>query len=114
MLDKFNDLIPIPREDKSSPAQYYKLPGAKGLIGLINPISSQFCNNCNRLRLTADGKIKPCLHSDQEIDIKKIIKTGGNLDQIIQKAIWVKPQEHQLNNGGKALEGHDENRRIGG
>lgn len=99
VLDRFKDLIPIPREDKSSPAEYYRLPGAKGMVGLINPISHQFCSNCNRLRLTADGKIKPCLHSNQEIDVREAIKSGGNLEEIIIKAIWSKPQEHHLNSG---------------
>lgn len=99
VLDRFKDLIPIPREDKSSPAKYYKLPGAKGMIGLINPISHQFCSNCNRLRLTADGKIKPCLHSNQEIDVKESLKSGENLKETIIKAILAKPQEHHLNDG---------------
>lgn len=99
ILDKFKDLMPVQKEDKSSPAEYYRLPGAKGMIGLINPISHQFCNNCNRLRLTADGKIKPCLHSNQEIDVREAIKTGGNLKETIINAILAKPQEHHLNDG---------------
>lgn len=99
VLEKFKNLQPVPREDKSSPAQYYRLPNAKGMIGLINPISHQFCCNCNRLRLTADGKIKPCLHSNQEIDIKEAIKSGESLEKTIIKAIWAKPSEHHLNDG---------------
>lgn len=99
VLDKFKELQPVSREDKSSPAQYYKLPGAKGMIGLINPISHQFCSNCNRIRFTADGKIKPCLHSNQEIDVKEALKSGENLKETIIKAILEKPQEHHLNDG---------------
>ena len=99
VLDKFKELKPVPREDKSSPAEYYKIPGAKGMVGLINPISHRFCSNCNRIRLTADGKIKPCLHSNQEIDIKGAIKSGGNLKEVIMNAIMSKPEEHHLNEG---------------
>ena len=51
-------------------AQLYRLPGAKGNIGLISPVSHQFCSQCSRIRLTADGKIKPCLHSNAEYNIK--------------------------------------------
>ncbi|MCK9216922.1 MAG: GTP 3',8-cyclase MoaA [Firmicutes bacterium] len=99
VLDKFKELKPVPRADKSSPAEYYKLPGAKGLVGLINPISHHFCGNCNRIRLTADGKIKPCLNSNQEIDIKKVIKSGGDLEETIRIAIQQKPLRHYLNEG---------------
>jgi len=99
VLDKFKDLQPVPQMDKSSPAEYYRLPGAKGLVGLINPISHRFCSNCNRLRLTADGKIKPCLNSNQEIDIKKVLKSGGDLEKTIQIAIQQKPLRHYLNEG---------------
>ncbi len=99
VLDKFASLKPIPREDKSSPAEYYKLPGARGTVGLINPISHQFCGNCNRIRLTADGKIKPCLHSDRELDVKEALRSGEDITKIIESSIWVKPKMHHLNEG---------------
>ena len=99
VLKRFPELAPVPREDKSSPAEYYKLPRAKGLVGLINPISHKFCSNCNRIRLTADGKIKPCLHSDQEIDVKEALENGQDLKGIIKEAIKAKPQAHHLHDG---------------
>ncbi len=99
VLDKFKNLEAVPRKDKSSPAEYYKLPGAKGLVGLINPISHHFCANCNRIRLTADGKIKPCLNSDLEIDVKDALKNEEDLIKVIKNAIWLKPQKHHLNEG---------------
>jgi cyclic pyranopterin phosphate synthase len=89
--------------DKSSPAKYYRLPGAKGRVGLINPISHAFCGNCNRIRLTADGKLKPCLHSDMEIDIRKVLRDEKNTDkfhamqQAVVEAIQAKPRNHTLN-----------------
>ncbi len=73
-------------------ARLYRLPGAQGNIGLISPVSSHFCGSCNRLRLTADGKLKPCLHSDQEYSIK-----GLGLEEMqreFRRAILSKPACH--------------------
>lgn len=97
VLDKNPDLIPVASKDKSAPARHYKLPGAKGRVGLINPISSHFCSSCNRIRLTADGKIKPCLHSNEEIDIRSTLRQDGDILPIITKAIKVKPKQHHMN-----------------
>lgn len=97
VLHKNPNLKSVVSKDKSAPAKYYKLEGAKGRIGLINPISSHFCSNCNRLRLTADGKIKPCLHSNEEIDIRTTLRDKGDILSVISKAISVKPKEHHLN-----------------
>jgi GTP 3',8-cyclase len=97
ILNRVKELQPIQSNDPSSPAKYYKLPGARGKVGLINPISHTFCGNCNRIRLTADGKLKPCLHSEAEIDIKEVLKKGDSLQEIIKQAILQKPIEHNLN-----------------
>ena len=97
VLDKNPSLMPVVSSDKSAPAKYYKLDGAKGKIGLINPISSHFCSNCNRLRLTADGKIKPCLHSNEEIDIRTTLRENKDLLSVISKAVKIKPKEHHIN-----------------
>jgi cyclic pyranopterin phosphate synthase len=103
VLERFKELEPVEAADKSSPAAYYKLPGAKGRIGLINPISHKFCDNCNRLRLTADGKLKPCLHSNMEIDVKGILRDEqledkyAALQEAVRSAIKVKPKHHTLN-----------------
>lgn len=97
ILNRVKYLQPIQSNDPSSPAKYYKLPGARGKVGLINPISHAFCASCNRIRLTSDGKLKPCLHSEAEIDIKEILKKGESLQDIIRQAILQKPIEHNLN-----------------
>ena len=97
ILNRVKELQPIQSNDPSSPAKYYKLPEAKGKVGLINPISHAFCGNCNRIRLTADGKLKPCLHSEEEIDIKEVLKKGESLHHIFKQAILQKPIEHNLN-----------------
>ena len=73
-------------------ARLYRLPGAMGRIGLISPVSSHFCGSCNRIRLTADGKLKPCLHSNQEYPIK-----GLDYDGVLRQmraAILAKPACH--------------------
>lgn len=97
VLKKYPNLIPMVNKDKSAPAQHYRLPGAKGRVGLINPISSHFCSSCNRIRLTADGKIKPCLHSNDEVDIKTVLREKGDILPIITKAVRMKPKEHHMN-----------------
>lgn len=75
-----------------SVAKLYRLPGARGNIGLISPLSDHFCFSCNRLRLTADGHIKPCLHSRLEYPIKGLDYQG--MVEMFKKAILSKPQKH--------------------
>lgn len=97
VLRQVPELVPISSDDPSSPARYYQLPGALGRVGLINPISHAFCGSCNRIRLTADGKLKPCLHTEAEIDIKKALADERNLLHLIREAILEKPVQHNLN-----------------
>lgn len=83
----------------AGPARYYRLPGAKGTIGFITPISEHFCGECNRLRLTADGQLRLCLLSDQEIDLRTPLRQGASVEQIsalLLEAIARKPQRHHL------------------
>lgn len=97
ILNKVQELQPVQSDDISSPAKYYQLPGAKGRVGLINPISHAFCGNCNRIRLTADGKLKPCLHTETELDIKELVRRNESLTDVIREAILHKPVQHNLN-----------------
>ena len=73
-------------------AKLYRLPGAKGNIGLISPVSAHFCGDCNRIRLTADGKLKPCLHSADEYSLKGLDFAG--MKAVLEEAIWNKPAWH--------------------
>lgn len=73
-------------------ARLYRLPGAQGNIGLISPISAHFCGACDRIRLTADGKLKPCLHSAAEYSIKGL--TREEMEERMRAAILAKPQWH--------------------
>jgi len=84
------------------PAKYFRLPGARGTIGFISPVSEHFCRACNRLRLTADGKLRPCLFSDEEIDLREPLRRGATADDIkrlIQEAASRKPEGHKLRAG---------------
>lgn len=96
ILENQAELFPVVGKDKSSPAKYYKLPDSKGNVGLINPISCSFCKNCNRIRLTSDGKLKLCLHSDLEIDVIGVLRSGQDIKKIIKEAVANKPEEHKL------------------
>ena len=98
VLRRIPELLAIDRDDPSSPATYYRLPDGKGKVGLINPISCKFCTNCNRVRLTATGKLKLCLHSNREIDLKSVLREGGDLREAIREAILTKEEEHHLEN----------------
>ncbi len=73
-------------------AQLYQLPGAMGRVGLIRPVNAHFCGSCNRIRLTADGKIKPCLHSAEEYNIKGLDFTG--MRSVMEQAIQRKTEWH--------------------
>lgn len=91
---KIGKLIPV-RMKKSGPAEYFTFEGAKGVIGFISPITSHICVRCNRLRLTADGKLRPCLFSDKEVDLKKVLREGASqkkISEIIIKTIHLKPK----------------------
>jgi len=89
----------LSRSDKSSPAVDYHVEGYKGYIGLIAPLSGKFCDFCNRIRLTADGHLLPCLHSNIEIDIRTPMRSGASDDElkrILRKAMLAKPKGHTL------------------
>ena len=90
VLEKLPEAVPVPQD--GGVAKLYRLPGAKGNIGLISPISAHFCGECNRLRLTADGKLKPCLHAADEYSIKGLDFDG--IKAVFEKAIWNKPAWH--------------------
>ena len=90
VTEKLPELEPFPAD--GGVAKLYRLPGAQGNIGLISPISAHFCAACNRIRITADGKIKPCLHSSEEISLKGL--SLEEMRQAIRTAILKKPQWH--------------------
>lgn len=90
VLDKLPELVPAKAD--GGVAKLFRLPGAQGNIGLISPVSAHFCKECSRIRLTADGKIKPCLHSNAEYPIKGL--GFEKMAEQFEKAILNKPQWH--------------------
>ena len=101
-LNSLGELKPCLPITGNGPAKYSRFPQAGGTIGFITPVSQHFCFNCNRLRLTAEGKLRPCLLSDQEIDLRQPLRSGASaekLKQVITEAIRTKPKEHQLSRG---------------
>jgi cyclic pyranopterin phosphate synthase len=105
ILTSFQPLIPSAtagphHSHHHGPAQMFEFEGALGKIGLISPLSNHFCSNCNRIRLTADGKVRNCLFSDQEIDIREALRSGKNdeeLKALLIRGIKNKPAGHNLN-----------------
>jgi cyclic pyranopterin phosphate synthase len=92
-------LEPAKMSAGSGPARYYRLPAASGTLGFITPISEHFCYQCNRLRLTADGQLRPCLLSDDEIDLRTPLRQGANVEHIkdlLMRGIESKPMNHHL------------------
>ena len=79
---------------QSGVSEVYRLPNGKGSVGLIRPMSHAFCGSCNRIRVTADGKLKPCLHSRQEYNLRGL--SGADLEAAIRRAVEKKPSAHHL------------------
>ncbi len=108
---------------ETGPAEYYQFPGFCGRIGFISPISHKFCNKCNRVRLTCEGRLKLCLHYDRGLELKPLLR-GGALDEEIRErilaAVREKPSEHHFREkaAGEELPGGVEEHRkmvqIGG
>lgn len=101
-LRRMGDLVPVAAEDCDGPAQRFRFLGAQGEIGLIGSMSAHFCGTCNRLRLTAAGCLRPCLLSDDQIDIKTPMRQGASdsqLEALFIQAVASKRGEHRLTFG---------------
>jgi cyclic pyranopterin phosphate synthase len=89
-------LEPAKTPTGNGPARTFRIPGALGTVGFISPLGEHFCQNCNRLRLTSDGYLRPCLLLDGEINLREALRTGAPLSPLIQHAVEAKPQGHEL------------------
>ncbi len=97
-VSKIGTLIPL-KIRRFGPARYFRFEGAPGVIGFISPITHHFCSSCNRLRLTSDGKLRPCLFSETEIDLKSAIRCGASdneIERLLRLSIEIKPKGHSL------------------
>ncbi len=100
VLDRVPELVPAGTDGVS---RLYRIPGAAGTVGLIEPMSHAFCAECSRIRITADGKLKPCLHADTEIALRGL--HGEALLDAIRQGIARKPERHALTRDGQSHAG---------
>lgn len=101
--------LTLAEERGNGPAEYFRLPGFQGLIGFISPRTQPFCSRCNRIRVTPDGLVKPCLQYGAVLDLKPLLRSGADaaaLSRALAGAIYQKPRAHQFDapQTGAALE----------
>ncbi|WP_312561015.1 GTP 3',8-cyclase MoaA [Anaerospora sp.] len=104
----------VPQLGVSCPAKIYHVPESRGSIGFITPVSQHFCSSCNRIRLTPDGYLKPCLLSNEEYSLRERLRSGASDQQLlaqIKQVVWNKPQQQYFLKGQKGDRGMS---RIGG
>lgn len=119
VIEKDRPLTPV-KVRRHGPSRYFRLEGAKGVIGFISALTHHFCGDCNRLRLTSDGKLRPCLFSETEIDLRSPLRSGTpdtEIERLLRLAIDVKPEGHGIQSQGPFTRAREEKRpmtRIGG
>jgi len=89
----------------NGPARYYRFPGAPGTVGVITPMSHNFCDQCNRMRLTARGELRPCLFGDLQTDLRGPLRRGEPIEPLIAGTLRIKPERHLLQLGSSAGSG---------
>jgi GTP 3',8-cyclase len=102
MIDRVHPLEELPREPHAT-ARVYRFKDGQGEIGFINPVSEPFCADCNRIRLTAEGKLRTCLFSLHETDLREPLRSGASdveLEQILRDAVWRKELKHHVGEPG--------------
>jgi len=85
--------------DGNGPAVYYRFPDAPGTVGVITPMSHNYCERCNRMRLTADGHLRPCLFGDVQTNLRDPLRRGEPLEPLIRHTLSIKPERHWLVQG---------------
>lgn len=99
LIREIDELVPVPGPDGNGPADYFQLPGAMGTIGVITPMSHNFCDRCNRFRLTADGQLRPCLFGDLQTNLRDPLRAGSDILPLIEETLRTKPERHLLVQG---------------
>jgi len=102
MLDRIRGLgtlEPVNGPKGNGPATYFRLPRARGTIGVITPMSHNYCERCNRMRLTADGQLRPCLFGSIQTDLRAPLRRGAALEPHIRQTLSIKPERHHLVQG---------------
>ncbi len=96
-------LEPAKKPTGNGPAKYYRVPGAPGTVGFISALSNHFCGSCNRLRLTSEGRLRPCLQSPEEVDLKQLLRTDAADEELLEAmcmAVRIKPEGHDMQSSG--------------
>ena len=102
LISRIHPLEPLEREP-SATARVFRFADGQGRIGFINPVSEPFCSDCNRIRLTADGRLRTCLFSHRETDLRALMREGASdaeLEQAIRDAVWRKELKHRIGEAG--------------
>jgi cyclic pyranopterin phosphate synthase len=98
IIETISPLSPV-RVRKNGPSKYFRLSGAKGVVGFISALTHHFCGDCNRLRLTSDGRLRPCLFSETEIDLLFPLRSGvsdSEIERLLRLSIQIKPEGHTV------------------
>jgi GTP 3',8-cyclase len=98
-LRRIGDLEPVRGPDGNGPAAYFSFAGAAGTVGVITPMSHNYCDRCNRMRLTANGRLRPCLFGDIENDLRTALRAGDDITPLIRETLRIKPERHHLVQG---------------
>jgi cyclic pyranopterin phosphate synthase len=97
IIARLGNLVPTQGPERGNgPAAYYRLPGARGTIGVITPMTHTYCAACNRVRLTADGRLRTCLFGDHEVNLRDPLRRGESLVPYVLQALADKPEAHGL------------------
>jgi cyclic pyranopterin phosphate synthase len=99
------ELRPVTGPAGNGPATYFRFDGAAGTVGVITPMSHNYCDRCNRMRLTADGRLRPCLFGDIETDLRTPLRAGEPLEPLVRHTLRIKPERHHLIQGSVAGSG---------
>ncbi|MBV8073987.1 MAG: GTP 3',8-cyclase MoaA [Candidatus Eremiobacteraeota bacterium] len=101
-IGEIEELRPVEGPGGNGPARYFAFAGARGAVGVISPLSHDYCERCNRVRLTADGRLRLCLFGDHHIDLRSPVRAGASRDDLIEifrGSMFIKPERHHLRLG---------------
>ncbi len=98
-IRRMGSIEPVDGPAGNGPATYFRVPGAAGTVGVITPMSHNYCDRCNRMRLTADGQLRPCLFGSLQTNLRDPLRAGADLVPLIEETLRIKPERHYLIQG---------------
>ena len=102
---RMGTLEPVEGPTGNGPASYFRFPDGRGTVGVITPMSHNYCDRCNRMRLTADGQLRPCLFGELQTNLRDPLRAGEPLEPLVRETLRVKPERHHLVQGSDAGSG---------